>query len=371
VETKKRSHEIGDIRQINFGRNTMYKNNINALRFIGAFLVLYGHTFALCYGPGGGEDPISEWLKPLTGYQAKLPGIGVAMFFVMSGYLVTQSYCRRPSLLAYLEARALRIYPALWATLLLTVFVIGPLMTQLTLNEYFSHKLTWNYLFHNAGLYPDVVHRLPGVFIENPRSGGINGSLWTLPVEVRMYFLVAILGVSGVLGKRIVFNVEAVSIVVFYLLAPDHFFLLHKIRHERLGLYFLIGALAFINRQTLKLHGSGVLILFFLVLMNYKNSLYNAIFAIWFSYLTLYIAFHPRLHLPDLASRGDFSYGLYLYAFPMTQVSIATLGSDNPWLILATTFLSSMMAAVFSWFVVESPCLRLKGRLLSKPGYTK
>jgi peptidoglycan/LPS O-acetylase OafA/YrhL len=344
----------------------MHKNNINSLRFIGAVLVLFGHTFALCYGPGGGEDFLSEWLKPLTGYRAKLPGIGVALFFVMSGYLVTQSYIRNPNMLSYLEARLLRIYPALWATLIFTALVLGPLMTELSLGDYFSKKLTWKYIYHNALLYPDVLHRLPGVFMDNPRAGGINGSLWTLPVEVRMYCIVAILGVSGVLKNRLFFNVIGAAIVLFYLAAPDQFFLLHHLRHERLGLYFLLGALAFVNRESLKLHWSGVAILFIFVFLAYSTAAYNVVYAVWFAYLTLYIAFHSKLRLPDLAARGDFSYGLYLYAFPMTQVSIVFLGPENPWLVLTSTFISSMALAILSWRCIEKPSLRLKRRLIGR-----
>jgi len=87
------------------------------------------------------------------------------------------------------------------------------------------------------------MYRLPGVFMENPRARGVNGSLWTLPVEVRMYVLVALLGVAGALRKRIVFNIAALLIVAWYLLLPEHFVLLHKLGHERLGLYFLLDAL--------------------------------------------------------------------------------------------------------------------------------
>ena len=343
----------------------MRDNNINTLRFIGAFLVLFGHAFVLCYGPGGGEDPISEWLIRYTGYRAKLPGLGVAMFFVLSGYLVTQSYVNRQNLLVYLEARILRIYPALWVTLLFTVFILGPLVSSLSVGDYFSHRGTWNYLQYNAKLFPDVVYKLPGVFTENPRPGGVNGSLWSLPVEVRMYLIVAVLGFSRVFRRRWAFNLIAVGIVIFYVTAPEHFFLLPELRRERVGVYFLLGALCYINRDVLVLHWAGVILLAALAAISFRygKEFYNLAFAIWFCYLTLYIAFHRHIRFPDLGSRGDFSYGLYLYAFPMTQLGIMLLGPDNPWLIVVTTLISSMLLAVLSWHFVERPCLRLKGKL--------
>jgi peptidoglycan/LPS O-acetylase OafA/YrhL len=339
-------------------------NNIDTLRFFGAFLVLFGHTFVLCYGPGG-EDPISEWMMRYTGYRAALPGLGVAMFFVLSGYLVTKSYVSRQNLLAYVEARILRIYPALWVTLLFTVFILGPLVTSMSVAEYFSHRGTWNYLQHNARLFPDVVYKLPGVFLENPRSGGVNGSLWSLPIEVRMYLIVAVLGVLGVFRRRWAFNVIAIAIVIFYVVAPEHFFLLPELRRERLGVYFLLGALFYINRDVLVLHWAGLLLLGAVAAtsFNYGKEFYNLVFAVFFCYLTLYIAFHQHIKFPNLGSRGDFSYGLYLYAFPMTQLGIMLLGPDYPWLIVVTTFISSMLLAMFSWHFIERPSLRLKGKL--------
>jgi len=341
----------------------MRSNNINTLRFLGAFFVLFGHTFAACYGPGNGEDLLSEWLKTVTAYHAKLPGIGVAMFFVLSGYLVTRSYENRHSLFGYLEARALRIFPALWLALFLTVCVLGPLITSLEASTYFSHHGTWNYLFYNAKLFPDVVHRLPGVFLDNPRAGGVNGSLWTLPIEVRMYVIVAVLGVFGFLRRRLYFNIVAACLVTWYLFTPEHFFLLHKLKHERLGLYFLLGALLYMNRDTIKYHWVGVVVLSVLMVMNFKNAIYNLVYATWFAYLVLYISFHPKIKLPDFSKYGDFSYGLYLYAFPMTQTSILLFGPDNPWFIVFTSFCGAMVLALLSWFLVEEPALGMKGRL--------
>lgn len=341
----------------------MYDNNINTLRFVGAFLVLFGHTFVLCAGPGGGYDPISEWLKGVTAYQAKLPGLGVAMFFVLSGYLVTRSFDNRRSLIHYLEARALRIFPALWATLLLTVLVLGPLVTTMEPGAYFTHQGTWKYLIHNAKLYPDIMHRLPGVFMDNPRAGGVNGSLWTLPVEVRMYALVALLGVAGIIRRRSVFNMVSLLIVIWFILSPENFFLLHSLRHESLAVYFLLGALFYVNRDKIRYHWIGVAVLSLLVLISFKGVIYNLVYVVWFSYLVLYLSFHPTIKLPDLGKHGDFSYGLYLWAFPLTQVAILIFGPENPWFLVVVTFIATMTLAVASWYCVEQPALGLKGRL--------
>ena len=344
----------------------MRENNIDTLRFSGAFFVLVGHAFAFCYGPGGGEDPLSNWLKSVTAYQARLPGIGVALFFVLSGYLVTGSYLSRGKLLVYLEARALRIFPALWVILLLTVFCLGPLVTELNLGDYLRSRGTWDYLLHNFKLFPDIRHRLPGVFNSNPWPG-VNGSLWTLPVEVRMYLIVALMGVLRILHRRWLFNLAAAFIVGWYLLLPDSFFLLQKIRHERLGVYFLLGALLYINRVYVPYHWAGVVLLSFMVWAFFKHPGYNLVYAVWFSYLVMYIALHSRIRLPDLGGRGDFSYGLYLYAAPVTQLGVFYFGGNHPWLMVVFTFLCAMTLAVCSWYLVERPALRLKGRLMLAP----
>ena len=333
--------------------------------------MLWGHTFALCNGPGESEGFISDWLRTVTAYHAGLPGIGVALFFVLSGYLVSKSYQRRRKLLVYLEARVLRIYPALWVNILLLALVLGPIVSTLDLQDYFTHRRTWGYLKHNVWLFPDIVHRLPGVFSDNPRPG-VNGSLWTLPVEVRMYLVVAVLGVTRILAHRHVFNIVAVLMVLFYALAPDHFFVLHHSRHERLGLYFLLGAVFYINARQLPINVWGLAILSValgaLYLAGVRNTCFNLTFAVWFSYLILYISFHPRLKLPDLGKHGDFSYGLYLYAFPVTQIWILLLGPDDPWLILVLVSAVSLLLAMCSWYAVEKPALTLKGRLLKQAG---
>ena len=283
------------------------------------------------------------------------------MFFVLSGYLVTRSFENRHNLVAFVEARVLRIYPALWVTLILTVFLLGPMVTSLGTAEYFSNPGTWNYLTHNAKLFPNIVFQLPGVFEENPWKGGVNGSLWTLPIEVRMYVIVAFLGVVGFLRSREIFNLVALLIVAWYLFLPEKFYLLHNLKNERLGIYFLLGALFYMNRERIRYHWIGLLALGIPMYFSYGGPFYNAAFGVWFAYLILYISFHRTISFPDLGKHGDFSYGLYLYAFPMTQLNILVFGAESPWLIVVLTFLLSMALAMASWFFIENPCLRLKG----------
>jgi peptidoglycan/LPS O-acetylase OafA/YrhL len=142
---------------------------------------------------------------------------------------------------------------------------------------------------------------------------------------------------------------------------PEQFVLLHELKHERLGVYFLLGALFYMNREKVIYHWLAVAILSAITFLAFGSRLYNLVFAVWFSYVVLYISFHKHIRFPDLGKHGDFSYGLYLYAFPMSQLSIYLFGAGNPWMTAVITFVTAMILAMGSWFLVEKPTLRLKG----------
>ncbi len=152
-------------------------NNFGIMRLVGAVMVIWGHMYVLT----GQPTPMFMW--------ESIHGFGVAVFFVISGYLITKSWMRRPVFKEYIVKRIFRIFPALIACVLLTVFVVGPLMTSIPLREYFSSPLTWKYLL-NGVLY--INHLLPGVFENNIASSAVNGSLWCLPVEFLMYLVVPV-----------------------------------------------------------------------------------------------------------------------------------------------------------------------------------
>ena len=169
------------------------ENNLDLLRFIAASMVFLSHGITL----HGGGYPFG----PFLGHTYTLASLAVAMFFVISGFLVTASWCRQPHILTYLQHRALRIFPALVISVLLTIAVLGPLITSLPLREYLEHPDAIRYL-RNIVLYPGN-KTLPGVF-ENNHTIIVNGSLWTLAVEFCMYILVILLGITGLLQRRYV-----------------------------------------------------------------------------------------------------------------------------------------------------------------------
>lgn len=163
------------------------RNNFNALRLVAAWMVIYGHAWAIT--GTAGQDVIT-WLT-----QFKFAGaVAVDLFFVISGFLIAASL-QRNSVRNYLQARALRILPALVTCVALSVFVLGPLLT--TARDYWHSPQTWRYLLLNASLW-STTHTLPGVFEHLPYTA-VNGSLWTLPGEARLYLALLVASLCGVL----------------------------------------------------------------------------------------------------------------------------------------------------------------------------
>lgn len=160
-------------------------NNFNLIRIIAALAVLVTHSFALAIGTADAE-PFRKSLGMTMG------SIAVDVFFITSGFLVTSSLLNRQSTIEFIWARVLRIFPALIVMLLLTVFVLGVIFTTLPTLTYLSLPQTYIYFAKCATLITGVAYNLPGVFDSNPYKNAVNGSLWTMPHEVRMYAILAI-----------------------------------------------------------------------------------------------------------------------------------------------------------------------------------
>ncbi|MDP9940112.1 acyltransferase family protein [Ectopseudomonas alcaliphila] len=153
-------------------------NNLDLLRLIAAAMVIWSHAYPTVLGKGAKQP-----LTALTGGQFSMGDLGVAIFFVISGFLVSQSMFRLNDLTSYAKARALRIFPDLIFCVLLSILLIGPLFSTLNTAEHFTNSRTYNYLIATTTLN-FLSPFLPGVFESNPYGSYINGSLWTLKYEV-------------------------------------------------------------------------------------------------------------------------------------------------------------------------------------------
>src|SRR5580765_1602404 len=186
-------------------------NNFDAVRLAAALSVVFSHSFLIAEGSEASEPFV--WI---TGNQTILGLVGVFVFFVISGYLVTESYCRRPAPVSFVARRMLRIYPGLVVNVLVCAFLIGPLVSTLPLGGYLAGPELRQFLVNTLTMDPGPLH-LPGVlFADNSVGLLVNGSLWTLRYEVMMYLMILLLGVTHLLRLSCAIILVGVGIAAVY-----------------------------------------------------------------------------------------------------------------------------------------------------------
>ena len=332
-------------------------NRFDVLRLLAAWLVLFSH----CYPLAGrnADEPLLRALGVTFGT------VGVALFFALSGYLVTQSLERSRSLWVFAKRRALRIYPALVCVTLAAMLVIGPLFTALPQASYWAHEQTWKYLW-NASAWR-VSYPLPQVFAQNPLADAINGSLWTLPYEVRCYLVLALVSLlPGTLAVKL--GLAAIGLSAMWVLrgtmpALGSFDKLWGLNHYhvQLGLTFAIGGVCACLRGRIGPPPWVCAALAAVALLLPSGAWRDVAATVAFSTGILWLALHARW-LPVIPARmGDWSYGVYLYAFPVQQC-LAWAGLHTvsfPAYVAASTAITFALACV-SWHLVEKRALRYR-----------
>ena len=338
-----------------------HDNAFDALRLFAALLVIVGHAFRLT----GEAGPAFAGAGVAT--------TGVKIFFVISGYLVTQSYMRDADPRRFLQRRLLRIVPGLAAVVLLTVFVLGPLLSTLPAATYFADASTWTYLA-NLAFYP--ADALPGLFGANTAPGEVNGSLWSLPPEISMYLLLpALAGLSFALTRAYrVFALAAglITIVALLVIATSELrsWTIYGTRvwaWFSVAPYFLFGACyAFLKWDRYLNRAVAVSLLALLIVLPTIPILTELLLIAALPYMVLAFGVAPG-PIGALTRHGDFSYGLYLYAFPIQQALVA-LGAPGG--ALGNFALAALLAggcAALSWHLIEQPALRMKPRAKAAP----
>lgn len=335
------------------------ENNFDFLRFAAASLVLLVHSYPLT-----GRRP-DEPIELLTGYENG-GSFAVAVFFVISGYLITASWLNSSSARSFLIKRALRILPALILAVLLAALVIGPLVTDLSFSNYFSSPLTWTYL---QNILLVTQYELPGVFTANTYPGVVNGSLWTLPLEVMMYIGVVVMGLTGILNRRLIFlPLAAFAIAHFWLrerLGIDSF-LVENI--FKLGLFYYTGSALYLYRDSIPWRGWIAGILVAALVLSFHEAAGPFVYVVALPYLVIYLAYAPIPLISRFGKYGDFSYGMYIYAFPFQQLTVYLLGHEIG--VLRLTLIAAvptLILAVLSWHLIEAPAMKLKQRFSGVP----
>lgn len=335
-------------------------NNLNLIRMVAATAVLVSHAWPLTMGPSA--------IEPLTASVGHSLGrISVYIFFVISGFLITASFERSETLFRFVAARVMRLMPGLIVSLVFVALVLGLLVTQLPAGAYLTSPDTWTFLLSNT-LLVSPQYRLPGVFVNNPFPA-VEGSIWTLFYEVACYGLVFILGVGAMLRRnRLAIFVCAYATLCAGVLAFGAELLPYKLyRLLLLSLPFVVGMGAWAWRDRLPLSGAAAIGLWTLAYLLHDTPVAYLAFILALSYATFWLAYVPGGWLRSYNRLGDYSYGMYIYAFPLQGLVVMLFGATSIWLHVAIVTPITLLAAVLSWRLVEEPALRLlKGEGLQR-----
>lgn len=334
------------------------ENNFDALRVVAATAVIFGHAFPL------NALSAPEFLSN------SVQTVGVKIFFVISGYLIYRSWVGDSHLGRFAVRRGLRILPGLALVLALSTFVLGPLLTTSRLPDYFGSRHTWRYL---GNVFLKITYDLPGVFDNNPYPIAINGSLWSLPVEVLMYAATPLFAAIGGLARKrgawlwvVVIALACGSIYFTRLHVPSSpwvFYSMSATSILNVSPYYFAGSLyAYLGwEKHLNLQVALLALLGALLLPVESRAMCEVALLLVLPYVTLCFGLAKPAAFGAVGSRGDFSYGIYLYGFPVQQTVTALWGrAMSPLLNALIATVVTVLCAAMSWHLVEKRAMRLR-----------
>lgn len=352
------------------------ENNFNLIRFLAAFAVLISHSFIAVKGYPT-ADPLYDIVNNTMG------GLAVDIFFVISGFLVTRSLIIRESITKYIWARILRIYPALIIATLIIVFGIGLIFTNLSASKYLTDTSTYQYLVKNIFTLAEPTDTLPGVFVDNNFPMYISGQLWTLTYEIAMYAILALIGVFSLLIFKKIrsSNIKYFVILIFIITFSVNFYYhLNKFTPNTLSIslfddsyhfyiiffinfcsLFCYGSLLYIFRNKIKIPYFFMIGFIILIVCSTANTyIYSILYLIFMPLFIIGLAYLPYKPLHLFNRAGDYSYGIYIYAFPVQQSIAALLPQISVFNMIWISFGCTLTLAIISWHLIEKRMLKFK-----------
>ena len=334
---------------VRFG-NAGRDNNLNLIRAAAAIGVLVSHAWPITHGKGNTE-PL-QWLLG-----ASLGTICVYLFFALSGFLITASYQCSGSGARFVEARVARLFPGLAVSLVLVAFVLGPWVTSEPAADYLADPRTWTFLSANLTLLVPQ-YSLPGVFSANPYPD-IEGSIWSLAYEVAWYGIILMAGMAGLLTRASSLWLMTVVLALWAILALDLVAVHPKLATlVNLGVPFVMGGLLWLWRDRVPVSGWIPVGLGILAALSIGTvARYPALIA-FLTYGGLWLAYVPAGWLRQYNRLGDYSYGIYIYAFPMQGLVMWLLAPDSVLAHILLAAPATILLAVVSWHLIEHPALQ-------------
>ena len=332
------------------------------MRIILASVIVVWHSYQVVWGS---EIAVDTWETTFVGY---FVGPLLPMFFALSGFLVAGSMYRNPNLKIFLTLRVIRIYPALVVETVLSAFLLGPILTIYAMNEYFSDREFLLYLTNTIGW---VHYRLPGLFLDNPVSGIVNGQLWTVPFELECYVLIAVISLVGFFRHQ----TRIIPIFLFVIIAAALWNIASGVDSASPGgwngrvliVSFLAGVVVFAFKDKIpwRIDLGLVALIVGTAIVDVADVLVF-LSAVLIAYATVVLGLlNPKRSF--IINSGDYSYGIYLYHFPLLQAVYQLIGgTQSVPVLLALTFPPLVLFSLFSWWCIEKPFMKVKKFVLAK-----
>lgn len=330
------------------GRTAINGNNFNLLRFVFASMVILSHCPELQNG-----NRSREFLTQLFG-TISAGQLAVSSFFLLSGYLIVKSWAHNPHALPYLRNRVLRIYPAFIAATLVCAFIVGPLASE---PHYYRHFYWDDFLSGMALLQsPAIPPVFPDTFYPL-----VNGAMWSIEYEFKCYLLVALFGLVIGFRNRAYWLVCFLAFTTLFLLDP---YVGHGTLHDpivRLGMMFTAGGCFFLYGQPFLDRPRWVVAALVLwTLLMFNRTLAQPATAVLWGYAILSFANRPARLFAWFNRLPDISYGVYLYAWPITKLIIDWQPEVGRLPLIAQTWLWSILAGTLSWYLIEKRFMTMK-----------
>lgn len=331
------------------------KNNFDFLRLIFASFVIVTHSYPLS------GNTKSDFLFHLSNGQVSLSYVGVRGFFVISGYLIFQSLERSHNILEYFRKRLLRIFPALFVVLLLTV-ILAPFVYEGNI-PFFQNKSVITYIPNNLILYKNQ-YEIVGIFEKNPYKSAINGSLWTLPYEFTMYILLSTL----IIFRNNTRTTQKLLLISFLFLLIVDIFFLKQLKQYRylshfleLSVYFSAGSLmAASSFEKVNSKKTLLILISMLAIISIYFNFFNYVKYVALPTIIIFVGLSPISFICNIKHKiGDLSYGIYIYGFPVQQ-TLMYYFKFNYLYLMTYSLIISYILAFFSWHFVEKQALKFK-----------